>query len=214
MKNKWQDISVRDYLVIKDILGLHTSEDEKVLKIAALCSDMPYDDFIQLPLSKTEELVRNVDFMYTDIPKEKVKKKYILGGKSYTLLENSDDMTVAQYIDFDAMRGDGFDRHIVDLLAIFLVPKGHLYNDGYDKEEVKEDILNLGIVEALSIADFFIRRQLKSLKRLIQYLRFQVTFLRMTASKEERERMKALELEMNLVLDELGSMYGSLLLRR
>ena len=209
MIKSWEDVKVRDLMKIKEIEALQTkSVEEKNLLTGAYLSNMTYDEFIQLPLDKAKEYMDLALFL-TEKPKlPKIRNKYVINGQEYILLKGSEDLTVAQYIDFETIAADGFDKHIPELLAIFLVPEGHSYNDGYDKDRAIEDMGDMQIVEGLSIANFFTKRYIKLTQRLMIYLKLRMKWLRMTTRKKDRERMRAIELEMNLIMEELNSMCG------
>lgn len=212
MIKSWEEMKVKHLLKIRDISKLQMkSEEEKNLMVGAVLAEMDYNDFIQLPLSKTQEYMDNTDFLMTKPKVKKVKKQYEINGKKYDLLKKANEMTVAQFIDFQMIQGDGFENHIPEMLAIFLVPEGHNYNDGYNNAEVVDEMMEIGCVEALSIADFFTKKYLKLMQHFLRYLPVMTKVMKIMAKKKDKEMMKAIELEMNLVVEELQGLYGSLL---
>lgn len=215
MIKNWNEMKVKHLLRIRDINALQKkTDDEKNLMVGAVLAEMDYDDFIQLPLSKTEE-VMNAAMFLTEKPKiEKVKNHYVINNKEFNLLKRANELTVAQYIDFQMIQNDGFENHIPEMLAIFLVPKGHKYNDGYNNEEVVDDMLEMSVKEAYTIADFFTQKYLKLMKHTLRYLKVVVKTIQVTTRKKDREKMKAIALEMNLAITELEHLYGSLLLKQ
>lgn len=207
MITSWKEMKVKHLIQIRDIDKTRNSEDEKNLMVGALLAGMKYDDFIQLPLSKTRTYMEKAQFIRTTKPeKVKARKHYKINGKKYRLDTKIEDLTVAQYIDFQALDPDSFDERIAELLAVFLIPEGHKYNDGYDIQETVEDIWEMSVGEALGVADFFIQRYIKSMKHLLMYLRGKMIWTRMRAKKEDKERMRALELEINLMTEEMEAL--------
>lgn len=209
LTRSWDDITVQDYVKMQEIKNLQlATEDEKNLMVAAIINKVDYNDLIQMPLSSVKEYVNNTGFLLEKPHSNKARNKYTVNGREYRLIKNYEEMTVAQFIDFQAIQADGFAERPAELLAIFLVPKGHQYNDGYDKEQQIEDMLQLSIPDALGICNFFTKRLLKSLRLIQTALRLRMKWIRATAKKEDKEMMQAMELEMNLYLDQLKDMFG------
>lgn len=208
---EWNDIKVKDILRIREICSQSIDEDEKDLRVGAYLNGYEYDDFINLPMSKTEELMKVVSFLYDKPEKVKARRVYEINGRRYRLFKNTEDMTTAQFIDFQAISKEGFEKMPAEMLSIFLVPEGHTYNDGYDKEEVINDMRDMKVTEALGVADFFTKRFKRLMMRSLTFSEAMVTAQRIMARKEDKERMRAIELEVKLIGDELRSMYGYLL---
>ena len=118
------------------------------------------------------------------------------------------DMLVSQYVDFQAIYVDGFDKRPAELLSVMMVPDGHKYNDGYDKEQVIEDMYDLPVEEALGICHFFIRRFTRSIAWTRTYFKWIMKWKVLTARKEEKEMWKAWQIQLNLVMDDLNYMFG------
>ena len=208
-KTEWNDLSVRDLLEIKSISELQlATEDEKNLKVAALLAGISYEDIIQVPLSEVKAYMDNAEFLLQEPKPRKVKHSYIVNGRKYRLLRNEMDMLTSQYVDFQAVYKDGFDKRPAELLSIMMVPEGHEYNDGYDKERVIEDMYDMHVEEALGIVDFFTRRFMRLTAWTVTFLRWRIRLARMLARKEEKELYRAMELQLNLMLDEASSMFG------
>lgn len=212
MKLSWNEMTVADYIRLREISKLQmATEDEKNLMVAALIAEKPYQEILQLPLDKARELMDKTEFLLQQPVPGKTKRKYELNGRTYRLFKDPSEMTVAQYIDFAAIEKEGFDKMPAEMLAIFLVPDGHQYNDGYDKEQQIEDMLDMPITEALGVCSFFTKRLSKSINLIMTALRLRMKWMRITAKKEDREMMKALEIQMRLYLNEIEHIYGLIL---
>lgn len=212
IKSSWDDMTVGDILFMKETEKLQmATEDEKNMMVAARLAGIEYRDFIQLPLSEVRKYMDNTDFLFAKPEGNKVKRSYKINGRVYKLFKGSEEMTVAQYIDFQAVQADGFDKRPAEMLAIFLVPEGHQYNDGYDKDQQIEDMLDMSITDALGVCDFFTKRLSKSISLILTALKIRMKWMRITARKEDREMMKALEIQMRLYLDQINHMYGWML---
>ena len=210
MKSKWEDLTIADQLRIKDISELQmVGDDEKNMMVAALLANIPYGDLLMMPLDKVREIMDNTEFLLHPPVPAKARNKYTINGRTYTLFKDPGEMTVAQFIDFQQIYREGFDKMPGELLSIFLVPKGHVYNDGYDKTQQLEDMLNLNICDALGIRDFFMKRCLKSIGRIRMFSMATIRAERLLAPKAKKEMLKALEIQMGLIMDGLKELFGS-----
>lgn len=215
MKQSWDDITIADLVKIREIGSLQlATEDEKNLQVAAIVNEIPYEELIQVPLSQIRTYMDATDFLLTEPKARKAKNHYTINGRKYKLLKNEMDLLTAQYIDFQSVQQDGFDKRPAELLSVMIVPEGHNYNDGYDKDQVIEDMYDMSVTEALGIVDFFTRRFRRSIAWAKTLCKVKMRWARLTARKENREMYKALELQMNLILDEAISVYGSLVWKR
>lgn len=215
MITNWKELTIRHLIQIQEIGELQlASDDEKNLMVAALLADIPYEQMLQMPLDDVRTYMDNAAFLLEEPKHEKTRKHYYVNGHKYKLFKNATEMTVAQYLDFQSVWKDGFDKRPAEMLSIFLVPDGHEYNDGYDKDEVMEDMYDLPVVEGLGICDFFTKRFVRLMRWGLMYCRLRMKWLRLTAKKENKELYKALEIQMNLVIRELECTYGSLASRQ
>ena len=210
MKQSWNDITIKDLMLIRDIDSMQmATEDEKNLKVAAIIAEMPYEQLIQIPLNDVKTYMDAASFLLEKPEPVKHKRKYEINGREYKLFKDPSEMTVAQYIDFQAIYQDGFDKRPAELLSIMLIPKGHTYNDGYDKEEAINDMYDLSVVEGLGICDFFMKRYIRSIKWALMYCKVMMWWAKLTARKENKEMVTALEIQMRLITENLNCIFGS-----
>ena len=203
MITDWNGVKVKHLIELNHIKDLNAEESEKNLRVASMLADIPYDEFLAMPLSKTQEYMDGIEFLKEPIPTVRARKHYEINGNKYWLLKNPNEMTVSQYIDFKNISDQGFETHIPELLAIMLIPEGKGYNDDYDTDQVRNDIMEMSVVEALGVAGFFIKRFQRSIRRSLTYLQASLILARWKARRiKDKELAKALELEMNLLLDE------------
>lgn len=209
IKSEWNDLTVGDLQRIKSIGALQlASDDEKNLRVAALLAGIEYEEMIQIPLDEVRTYMDNTQFLFEAPGKKRVKRQYVINGRKYRLLKNEMEMLTSQYIDFQAVYKDGFDKRPGELLSIMMVPEGHTYNDGYDKDQVIEDMYDMRVEEALGIVDFFMMRFVRLIVWTRMYYKWKMRVARLMAPKKDREMMKAAEIQLNLVMDELNSMFG------
>ena len=209
VKTKWEDVTVRDFIRIREIDELQmASPEEKDMRVAALLAGISYEELEQMPLRDVREIMDSLSFLFEEPGRAKARRKYEVNGRVYELFKDPSEMTVAQYIDYEAIGREGFSKMPAELLSVFLIPRGHQYNDGYDKEQQIEDMLDLGVEEALGICDFFTRRLLSSIDKARTLLPLMIKVQRMIAPKKDKEILKALEIQTRLMLDELKDMSG------
>lgn len=211
----WDNLTLRKFVEIRMVTN-HPfyTEDDRVLRIAAIVNDIAYEDLLNLPIARATEFVGTASFLYDKPVPKKHRNSYTLNGRKYSLLKSPSEMTTAQYIDYQTVIVEEFESHLIDLMSIILVPEGHNYNDGYDLEQVRSDIETLSVTEALGISDFFLKQYRRLLKRILLYSRAEMTIARMKAPKEMKAEMRQLEKEWDRRAEELLSMCGSLSLKR
>lgn len=205
----WNDLTLTDIMQIKSINTLQVAtDDEKNLMVAAVVGGIDYQELIKMPLDKAKEYMDNTAFLLQEPKPKKAKRSYIINGRKYKLLKNETEMLTAQYIDLQAVYKDGFEKKPGELLSIMMVPEGHEYNDGYDKDQVVADMYDMHVEEALGIVDFFTMRFVRLIAWTRMYYKWMMRWKRLTARKEEKELLKATEIQLNLIMDELNSMFG------
>ena len=186
----WTDISIKQYNEIKDLyLDTELSdEDRLILQINILFGV----DVLKLKTSELHKYVNEMKFLGEKVPKMKLKKEYQLGNNTYILKKELKDVTVAQWIDFQNFLKDGGSDtdNYANLLSIFFFPKGETeYGDGYDIEQVRQDINNhLSIAEAMSISSFFLLYRKMSLLLSLLYTKKQI--LKTPLTKEQKKKVK------------------------
>lgn len=184
------------------------SEDDKSLQAAAVLARLPYDTLLNLPLDEAQELVARTAFLYEKPEKKKIRKTYNLNGRTYIPLMSMEDMTTAQFIDFNSLIND-IDERLPEILSIFLIPKGHKYNDGYDKNTVVKDITErLMVTEALGMASFFINGCKKYAMRTLLYSEAALEVTMWKAPKELRPQAKEVMKALRRLREEIRSSYG------
>lgn len=148
----WKDISIRQY---REISKLEKNDDWQ-WNALAIVNNTTYEDIINRPINETMALSREFNQWALDAPiVHPVKRKYVINGHKYDFKGYPENLSTAAYIDFYNM-----DKTVPDNLAghlsLVLIPEGHRYNEGYDINEVREEIDNyLDVEEAYSICDFF-----------------------------------------------------------
>lgn len=186
----WTELSLKKYNEIKDLyLDPDLSdEDRLILQINILFGV----DALKLKTSELHKYINEMKFLGEKVPKMKIKNEYKLGDNVYTLKKELKDFTVAQWLDWQNFLkdGGGDTDNYANLLSIFFFPKGEKeYGDGYDIEQVRQDINNhLSIAEAMSISSFFLTyRKILSILFLL-YTKKQI--LKTPLTKEQKKKVK------------------------
>ena len=186
----WNDISIKQYNDIKNLyLDTELSdEDRLILQINILFGV----DALKLKTNELHKYINDMKFLGEKVPKMKIKNEYKLGGNIYILKKELKDVTVAQWLDFQNFLKDGGSDtdNFPNLLSIFFFPKGETeYGDGYDIEQVRQDINNhLSIAEAMSISSFFLLYQKMSLLLSLLYTKREI--LKTPLTKENKKKVK------------------------
>lgn len=156
MIDNWTKVTVGKYQEIKSIINSGAEPEVVNTELISCLTDLDVEEVLDMPLMRFNNFLQCTGFLYEDMPKRIVATKYVLGGSHFNVMLNIEEMTAAQFIDYQNYIKD-IDKNIVQLLSIFLIPKGHKYNDGYDMVEVQKAIRdNLCIIDASAMAAFFL----------------------------------------------------------
>lgn len=198
----WSELPVGKLMEIRAANEID-DEDTKVLTIAGILADKTFREMLELPINETTELIRNTRFLYEEPKRKKISSVYHLNGTDYKIIKKVNDITTAQFIDYQAIAKESGER-IAEFLSIFFVPVGCKYNDGnYDREKVVDDISSyLSAEEALGIANFFTVRCVRLIKRTLFLLEVKMKML--SWRKETRPMAK----QMMDLIQQIRYMYG------
>lgn len=161
MIDTYDKLTIGKYLDIQVVLekdGEETTLDiDKEVQILSILSDIEEDKILEMPITEFNKMVSKTSFLMEEPPKKIVATKYKLGGMELETFLNVKNMIMSQFIDYQTFLKDK--KYLVELLSVFLIPKGCKYNDGYDIVEVQRVIRdNLSIVDAMSLSAFFLHQ--------------------------------------------------------
>ena len=128
-------------------------------ELLAIYADTDTDTIMSYPLTKYHKLLEKFyNDYFTDFSKAEpaIKDKYTAGDMVLVPMLDFTQITVAQMMDFSVLSTDPIEN-IEKLLAIFLLPKGKKYNDGYDLMEVQKAILKMSFNELSPLLAFFLK---------------------------------------------------------
>ena len=157
MIDNYNDLTIEKYQQIKAVIdGNEVEEYATNIQLVSILSDMDEDEVGNLPLTEYKKMNEKLVFLMSEPPRRMVADKYKLGNYTLETMLAVDKMTVSQYVDYQTFIKD-LDKYLVEMLSIFLIPKGCKYNEGYDIMDVQKVIReNLSIVDAMSLSAFFL----------------------------------------------------------
>lgn len=197
---KWNDIKYRTLLDIREAANI---EDENE-RVYAIMEAVFGEDVLNLPLKDFNEKCKELQFLQKDIPNDLHVKDIKVNGREYYFDGLLGKITTAQYIDFQNYQKNN-DEH--KAFSVFIIPKGHKYNDGYDMEQVFNDILDVP-VPVLFSASFFFSRQFELFIRIFR--RYSIKQMKkLGLPKEAMENMKkVVNLSTTMMLTPLESYHS------
>ena len=154
-------ITIEKHKQIQRLLKENNVEDmqEVQAELLAIYADTDVDSIMNYPVTKYHKLLEKfyADY-FTDFSKAEpaIKDKYTAGDMVLVPMLDFTQITVAQMMDFSVLSTDPVEN-IEKLLAIFLIPKGKKYNDGYDLLEVQKAILKMSFNELSPLLAFFLK---------------------------------------------------------
>lgn len=156
----WANITYRQLLDIREAANI---EDENE-RVYAIMEAVFGEDVLNLPLKDFNEKCKELQFLQKEIPNDLHVKDIKVNGREYYFDGLLGKITTAQYIDFQNYQKNNDEQKS---FSVFIIPKGHKYNDGYDMEQVFNDILDIP-VPVLFSASFFFSRQFELFIRIFR----------------------------------------------
>lgn len=154
----------------QEILNIDINDDNREVKLIQILSNKSEDDILDLKLNEFKELYNQTSFLLEEPKKKLINDTYTLGNTEYEVVSNVDELIVSQFIDYQTFVKD-VDKYLVELIGVFLVPKGKKYNTDYDIRDAHEDIRKyLSIEDAVSLSSFFLLLSQSWLKTMETYL--------------------------------------------
>ena len=195
-KTSWNDITINDYRKITEITSREfDSELEKGIAILSVLCGVDEDDVYSLPINQLKSLLDGISWMNEPYSFDKNWKadSLTINGEKYDIVCDINKFTVAQYADFQIYwdKRDDVD-YMARVLSVFIIPKGKIYNDGYDVVELI-DILenNISINVWNSVCFFFLKDLMLSIKASL-YCSLWVT-MKMIWKEKNKEKKKELK---------------------
>ena len=137
-------------------------------------------------------------------------KKIKINDQVYTINYNIGKLNMAQYIDFQQIIvKKNYLENLPALLSIFIIPKGHKYNDDYDIIELRNILENnITLDEALSIIFFSKMKSISLIKLKLLYYRSMLKIMRWTTKdKQTKEMLRMTENQLSMLESNLTNTY-------
>lgn len=206
MELKYKSYSEMPLRVFNQLTGLSSSNDiEMEISILSILNECSEDDILNLTLTDYQELRKQAQYI-ADIPKSKVKipDKLVIKKHKYRICKDLKQITTAQYIDYHTyLKND--DKKYEYLLSCFIIPEGKIYNEGYDIDEVINDILELDVVNVLNICFFFLNLYLTSTRVLVYYWESRLKkMIRKEKNQEMKKKMKQTLNQIHSIVNGIG----------
>ena len=186
----FDDMSLQTYYAIEKLKNDNTKDavDFEIELLSILCG-CSVDDILDLPLSKYQALRAEAQYV-ADFPTitPNCPDNMVINGHKYAISKDLTKITTAQYIDFQNYLK--MENNVQYVLSCFLIPEGKKYGQGYNVDDVINDILQLDIVAALTVCFFFINLYLTSIKSILHSLELRMKKeIKKTKNKEIKKQM-------------------------
>lgn len=195
---KWSECPIDVFYELYDVVTDEESNTmQKNIKIISIIYEIPEDQVYALSMADYNKYLKDLDWV-TKSPEFNSNfstKSINIDGTTY-IVTPINKLSIGQYIDFQTFwQKRDEQKYIGNILASFLVPKGHKYGEGYDILEVANKLRQtLDIVTARNLMFFFLKEYLDLMVSSFIYLRKQ-----MESQKEKEELTQTL----NIILDGL-----------
>lgn len=185
--DNYRDLPIGKYMEICDLCDAEMDDVDRRVAIVAILTGLTENEVLHLPLDKFASYARRTAFLEHECPENMIPaiaKSYPVGD--YVLIPANDirKITTAQYVDFQTFSEDKEHRH-VELLSVFLVPKGCDYNEGYDIYDVQDAIRReMSVAQVLSLLAFFFGKWFDLIKATRTSLRREAKRVKDPAKRE------------------------------
>lgn len=140
-----------------------SDENELTLEALALLAGKTVDDLLAMPIDDYYAIKAQGAFLLLQPVAKPVKDRYACGPFTLKPVRRVQDITTAQWIDFQEWSKQEGGRE-PETLACFLIPEGRGYGDGYDVGDVIDAIrTHLSVADAVSLDAFFFRLSIRSM---------------------------------------------------
>lgn len=203
-KLEWSDISLDKFVEILEVQeefkekGL--DEDISIQYTSKMITVLfGVENPETLPLDEWSLAVEYIKFLGSPVPDVKHKKEFVLNDREYSFHDNPFKISAGQFFDWrQCINQEKGSIDYKDCLSVFLIPKGHKYNDGYDFDLVKKDIGTICVIDALALFSFFVDVLQTSLSVFKDYLIHQLKEVE-KGSTLQHEEMNQLKMMLEVI---------------
>lgn len=176
IKNSWEDITLKEFnQLLKLNVNPDNSDVENLIEILSVISDKSKEELLDMDASFVMSLMKEIDFIDTDIKKGLPKQSYILNGTEYEVNMNIGSLKAGQWIDIvNWTKRNDKNEALDDFLAVIMKPKGSEYNIETYYESLKDIYEYMSVKDASDISTFFLTNYESIIKGLASYLEKQM----------------------------------------
>ena len=161
IKERWSDVTIAEYERIVYIINCTDDEIERLTGVISVLSGVDENEIADMPIAEIARIGKKLDFLNSfDFNKNATYKSLVIDGE--TLVLSTKNMTVAQYVDFQAS-WSADTKDLARIISICYVPKGKKYNQDYDIEELIKKIRNNVSIDKANSIGFFLLKKLNGL---------------------------------------------------
>lgn len=161
IKNSWESLTYGDYMQLVQIGEANIPENYKTTHLLSILTGESVEDLESLQITTFMKLLPHLQFL-NEKPKDiEHKNEYEVNGRKYIVQADVDKICTAQFLDYSSYIKEKYDTsgpNTVKLASCFLVPEGHKYGDGYDINQVWNDINDMSFLDVKALA-FFLQLQ-------------------------------------------------------
>jgi hypothetical protein len=161
IKNSWESLTYGDYMQLVQIGEANIPENYKTTHLLSILTGEKVEDLESLQITTFMKLLPHLQFL-NEKPKDiEHKNEYEVNGRKYIVQADVDKICTAQFLDYSSYIKEKYDTsgpNTVKLASCFLVPEGHKYGDGYDINQVWNDINDMSFLDVKALA-FFLQLQ-------------------------------------------------------
>lgn len=207
------DLPLAKYLKTLEIFNDASLSDlDKNIEILAIYADTTVDSILKLRPDVVEEYFADMSNSISSYNPSNSKrpKKIKINDQVYTINYNIGKLNMAQYIDFQQIIvKKNYLENLPALLSIFIIPKGHKYNDDYDIIELRNILENnITLDEALSIIFFSKMKSISLIKLKLLYYRSMLKIMRWTTKdKQTKEMLRMAQNQLSMLENNLTGTY-------
>ena len=207
------DLPLAKYLKTLEIFNDASLSDlDKNIEILAIYADTTVDSILKLRPDVVEDYFAEMSNSISSYKPSNSKrpKKIKINDQVYTINYNIGKLNMAQYIDFQQIIvKKNYLENLPALLSIFIIPKGHKYNDDYDIIELRSILENnITLDEALSIIFFSKMKSISLIKLKLLYYRSMLKIMRWTTKdKQTKEMLRMTENQLSILESNLTGTY-------
>lgn len=200
----FKDMSLKTYYELDKLKNKKIDAVDFEIELISILCGCSVDDILDLPISQYQALRAEAQFV-ADFPDivPNCPDNMTINGHKYAISKDLSKVTTAQYIDFQNYLK--MENNVQYVLSCFLIPEGKKYGQGYNVDDVINDIMDLDIIDALTVCFFFINLYLTSIKVILHSLESKMKKeIKKTKNKEMKKQLtKKLE-EIHLLINGVG----------